>query len=55
MKISIINKEDFKFLNGKSFNDLNLKQCQVSLKNKNLTFSINEIDYAILVCGECLV
>lgn len=54
MKLIIIESRDFFFLNNKTLNDINGKECQVSLKGKNITFSIKDQDYAILTSGECL-
>ena len=55
MILQILKKKDFKFFQGKSFDEVNGQRCNLKLVDNNLVFSIDENPVACLISGECFV
>ena len=55
MRIKILEESDFSFCEDKSLKDLNKKDCELELDNKNLLFKVRGYKVALLTSGECFV
>ena len=55
MRVKILEENDFTFYEGKGLDDLNKKECELDLVNKNLLFKVKGQKIAMLSSGECFV
>ena len=55
MYIKILEESDFAFYGDYKIDDLNKKECQLILENKNLVFLVKGHKVGFLISGECFI